>query len=249
MRVLITGVSRGLGLGLANAHLDRGDQVLALGRTLAPTLQARDGLRFESLDLLDPSAYGPAVAALTRGCPSIDLVWLNAGVLGSVGDLRETPVADMERVMSVNVWANKILLDQLFEPGRPTIDEVIGISSGAAVNGNRGWGGYAISKAALNMLIQLESKEHEATRFYALAPGLVDTAMQEQLCGMEPDERFPSLDRLRAARGTVAMPDPDEAARRILDALPALRQLPSGSFADLRQLATKKAARLDPEGK
>ncbi len=37
--------------------------------------------------------------------------------------------------------------------------------------------------------------------FCALAPGLIDTAMQDYLCGLDASERFPSLARIQAARG------------------------------------------------
>ena len=77
-----------------------------------------------------------------------------------------------------------------------------------------------------------------ASHLCALAPGLVDTAMQDYLCdpAQVDAERYGSVSRLRAARGTEAMPDPDQAAARILSALPRIREHPSGSFLDLRTL-------------
>jgi NAD(P)-dependent dehydrogenase (short-subunit alcohol dehydrogenase family) len=66
----------------------------------------------------------------------------------------ETPSADLKQVMEVNLWANKAIMDWLHGWGRP-IDQILMISSGAAVLGNKGWNGYALSKAALNMLARL----------------------------------------------------------------------------------------------
>ncbi|MFW5816506.1 MAG: alcohol dehydrogenase, partial [Wenzhouxiangella sp.] len=108
---------------------------------------------------------------------------------------------------------------------------------GAAVNMNYGWGGYSLSKAALNNLIQLYAHEMTDTHLSALAPGLVDTAMQDYLCGEVDSEEFPSVQKLKDARGTDHMPDARQAAETILDLLPDLRaNQPSGSFVDIRQL-------------
>jgi hypothetical protein len=63
--------------------------------------------------------------------------------------------------------------------------------------------------------------------------------MQDVLCDplQVDEERFPSVAKLRAARHTEAMPNPREAGERIAAVIPQLRQLPSGSFTDIRTLA------------
>ncbi|MCP3870534.1 MAG: SDR family NAD(P)-dependent oxidoreductase [Gammaproteobacteria bacterium] len=43
------------------------------------------------------------------------------------------------------------------------MEQIVMISSGAAVLGNQGWGGYAISKAALSMLARLYAHEFTQT--------------------------------------------------------------------------------------
>ncbi|NBC14939.1 MAG: SDR family NAD(P)-dependent oxidoreductase [Gammaproteobacteria bacterium] len=141
--------------------------------------------------------------------------------------------------MDVNLWANKTVTDWLYARGRP-VDQVVMISSGAAVLGNKGWGGYALSKAALNMLAKLYSHEFPQTHITALAPGIIDTAMMDYLCGEADAEAFPALQRLRDARGSERMPDPDTAAARVVSVLPRLRAWPSGSFVDIREI-------LDPD--
>jgi len=139
--------------------------------------------------------------------------------------------------MEVNVWVNKWLLDVLFADDRE-LGQVIAISSGAAVSGQRGWNGYGISKAALNMLIKLTAAERNGTHFTALAPGLIDTAMQDAICGRAADERFPVVERLKQARGTKTMPDAGVAGQRCWDVAERLRAEPSGAFVDLRKLAS-----------
>jgi hypothetical protein len=65
--------------------------------------------------------------------------------------------------------------------------------------------------------------------------------MMNHLCEEADADAFPALERLRAARGTDAMPDPLTAAVRLISILPQLRQRPSGEFVDIREI-------LDPEG-
>ncbi len=153
-----------------------------------------------------------------------------------MADMRETSIAELRHAMDVNLWSNKVILDTVFGLGVPVL-QVIGMSSGASVNGHRGWGGYSLSKAALNMLIKLYAAELPDTHFCAFAPGLVDTRMQDYLCDEVNDERFESLERLRAARGTERMPSPDAVAPRLLSAFERVRGgVTSGAFVDLREM-------------
>lgn len=233
--ILITGINRGLGHGLARAGLERGDTVLGLGRNAAPDLETDSDFRFARADVTDGEACAAALDVLLRDCDRLDCVVLNAGILGPIADLRDQSIATMKEVMDVNVWANKTLLDRLLDRGL-SVQQVVAISSGASVNGNRGWGGYSLSKAAVNMLMKLYAKEREEIHFSALAPGLVDTGMQEQIRAMPDDSPFPSVAQLKQAAGTDAMPDPATAGQRVLDAIDRLPSLiESGGFADIRK--------------
>jgi benzil reductase ((S)-benzoin forming) len=234
---LITGVSSGIGFGLTEELLTRGWRVIGLSRR-EPQLSVEDGNRFvfRAVDVADSASLRGNVSTLLDGVSHLDLAILNAGILGEFGDLIEAPLADLQYTMNVNVWSNKLILDAMFESHR-TVEQVVTVSSGAAVNGNRGWGGYSISKAALNMLTSVYSKERPETHFCAFAPGVVETAMQDALQARDPDERFPSVERLRAMRGTDDMPEPREAARRLLAAFEKLpKVVVSGEFADIRNL-------------
>jgi benzil reductase ((S)-benzoin forming) len=232
--VLITGVGSGIGLGLARACLARGDRVYALGRRSLPG-GAPPAFRFEACDLADYASIAPSVERLLADMPRLDLAVLNAGMLGTIGDMGEVPLAEMKAVMDVNLWANKGVLDALFAGGRE-VGQVVAVSSGAAVSGARGWNAYALSKAALNMLVKLYAAERPGTHFSALAPGLVDTPMQEAMRARSPDPRFSTVERLRKAWGTADMPGPDAAAARLLLAFDRLLDLKSGDFHDIRAL-------------
>ncbi len=234
--VLITGVSVGIGHALARHYLNQGSQVLGLSRRTPTDLTADENFRFESLDLRQFDAIGSALGKLLDGIQQLDLAVLNSGILGQFGDLADAPLADLTNTMDVNVWANKFLLDAMF--AGPVVRQVVAISSGAAVNGNRGWSGYSISKAALNMLIQVYSRERPETHFTSFAPGVVDTAMQEQLRERAPDERYPSVEALRAKQHTPDMPTPDVVAARLATAFAKLPQaIASGGFTDIRRMA------------
>lgn len=234
--VFITGVSSGIGHALASAWLDREAWVYGLSRRTPEDLVDREGFQFVSADAADLDAFDQPVGGLLDGAPKLDLVVLNAGTLGRIADLRETPLAELKHTMDINLWSNKIILDTVFGLGVP-VRQVIGMSSGAAVNGHRGWGGYSLSKAALNMLLKLYAAELPDTHFCAFAPGLVDTRMQDYLCEEVKDERFESLKRLRAARGTDRMPPPDALAPRLIEAFEQIRgSVPSGEFIDIRKM-------------
>lgn len=240
--IFITGVSSGLGLALAGAYLDSGARVYGLSRRSPPALAGRKDFHFAPVDLSRLEEVAPAVGRLLQGVGRLDLVILNAGMLGNIGDMSETPLEEMRRIMDVNLWANKPVLDAVFSGDRDgsmksrEADQVVAVSSGAAVSGARGWNAYSLSKAALNMMMKLYAAERPQTHFSALAPGLVDTAMQEAMRALPAEARFPTVDRLKKAAGTADMPDAATAALRVMEAIPRLRALKSGEFQDIRAL-------------
>ncbi len=240
--ILVTGNSSGLGRGLTEVYLERGWRVFGCSRRgcRGPSGDLRD-LR---CDLADFAAVPAALQGLLGSAEGLALVVLNAGILGEIKPLSATGLDELRRIMDINLWSNKLVMDWLLEWGRP-VRQVVMISSGAAVLGNKGWGGYALSKAGLNMLARLYAHEFPDTHISALAPGLIDTAMMDYLC-VEPDPgEYPALQRIRDARGGYAMPGPLEAARRVASVVDALRGFPSGEFVDIRRiLAPEEYARL-----
>jgi len=229
---LITGVSRGLGLALAQQLLSMGSRVYALGRTAPDCLREQAGFRWAQADLEKTDSVGAACARLLSAGECPDLVILNAGVLGDLQALSLTPLSALRAVMNVNVWANKPLLDHLLAPPAP--DQVIAISSGAAFNGSDGWGAYAISKSALNLLVRVYAAESPAVHMCALAPGLIETEMLRSASEDTASATFAAGMRIREARKEGRVQTPEQAARRLIQALPAIRRRPSGSFVDLR---------------
>jgi benzil reductase ((S)-benzoin forming) len=237
MNVFMTGNSSGLGLGLTEALMARDAIVWGMSRRGCPLKSKFDDvLRDQQQDLGNLNTIEEGLDRLLSDCLRLDLVILNAGTLGRIQDISHTDVHDLEHMMRINVWSNKMILDWLIERQIP-VGQLIAISSGAAVNMNYGWGGYSLSKAALNNLVQLYAPEMPETHLTALAPGLVDTAMQDYLCGEVDSGDFPSVQKLKDARGTEHMPQPRQVAEQILDLLPTLREKhETGSFVDIRKL-------------
>ena len=233
--VFITGVSSGIGFGLAREYLLRGSSVIGVSRRTPEPLLKDPKFKFAAIDLTDEHRVQSELPKLLPGVPKLDSVILNAGMLGELSDMKDCSLNQLKRLMDVNVWANKTVLDVILS--RCQTEKVISMSSGAAVNGNRGWSGYSISKAALNMLTMLYARENEQTFFAAIAPGLVDTAMQDYLCGTDPDSRFPSLDVLKSKRGTEEMPNAEQAAKKLISLIEtAENHVESGGFVDIRHL-------------
>lgn len=225
--VFITGVHSGLGLGLARRALARGARVHGVSRH-APD----EALRFAALDLTRFEAIAPTLGELLDGVARLELVVLNAGTLGEIQPLAATSHDDWRRVMELNVWANKVVLDALLD-GTREVGHVIAVSSGAAVNGSAGWGSYAMSKAALNLLLQVAAGEHPEVHFSAVAPGIVETAMIEQVVA-SPDS--PSVERIRRTLADKRSFTPEAAADAIYERLAAIREAGSGAFVDIRDL-------------
>lgn len=234
-RILITGVSSGLGYALATTYLEQGWKVYGVSRSYPDGLQGNPNFYFQALDLADLRYIPNALASLLSHAKKLDLVVLNAGVICPIGDMKDSRMEDLNYAMTVNVWANKVIIDTLLQRGIE-VNQVVAISSGAASTGLRGWNGYAISKSALNMMIQLYAQEQPHTHFTSLAPGLVDTPMQDYISSVTNVEKFPTIARLQRLKGTAEMPSPDGAAQKLVHAFPRLMSLPSGSFTDVRKM-------------
>ncbi|MCM8540373.1 MAG: SDR family NAD(P)-dependent oxidoreductase [Lentisphaeraceae bacterium] len=231
--IFITGVSSGIGLGLTKKYLKEGWQVYGLSRRECPVKD--ENLKTVQVDLSDYANVPGALFELLSGVNTLDVVVLNAGVLGEIADMQKATLTDLKKTMDINLWSNKVVLDWLFKHVT-SVKQVIAVSSGAAVNGNKGWNGYSISKAAFNMMIKLYAVEELDTHFMSFAPGLVDTAMQDYLCSRKDTASFPSLSKIQSARGTENMPTPDGLADKLPAVFEKLLAYESGGFIDIRKM-------------
>lgn len=228
--IFITGVGSGLGLALAKKYLEIGERVYAVGRDLPPQLDRDPNFFFFSYDLQKTFTLKAEISEFVRNY-HFDIAILNAGILGEIQTLKETPVKAIKTVMDVNVWANKELIDTLDEFS--TVKQIVGFSSGAAVNGSKGWGAYSLSKSSLNMLINVYAKELPHIHFTALAPGVIRTPMVEHILEEVDRSTYPSAQRL--AEGPIL--SPEQAASKLIFAFDKLLEYESGSFIDVRSMA------------
>jgi NAD(P)-dependent dehydrogenase (short-subunit alcohol dehydrogenase family) len=152
MRALVTGSSRGLGLGLCTALVERGADVLAACRTPTPELRALDVEIVIDVDVTTDAAVATLSAAVA-GAP-LDLAICNAGVNGTfaASGIADTDFGAMERDLDVNaVGVARTVAGVL--PAMDAGSTIALVTSGASAPGRDkgGYYGYKMSKAALNM--------------------------------------------------------------------------------------------------
>ena len=235
MIVLITGTSSGIGLGLATEFLNQGAEVYGISRREPDQLLTHTNYHHLTADVTQGDSLATAISDFIDGIKKIDLVVLNAGILGEIKYMNEVSIEEMKRVMEVNVWANKFLLDLLFKMG-VKIKQVVGMSSKAALRSSPGWGSYSLSKAGLDMLMNIYAKEYPETHFSAFAPGLVDSEIQDYIYEIKDVEKYPSAKNLQEARYTETMPDAMTAAPRLIEGMHKALNYESGSHVDVREM-------------
>lgn len=174
----ITGISRGLGKGLAQAALARGDTVVGTVREGAPDLDAGKGkLHVLTVDLTNAGAIATTVSAAFDAVGHIDVLVNNAGY-GLLGAIEEATDAEFERLFAVNVFAPfaiiRAALPALRRQGSGHILNITSIA-GRAPAGSSGL--YSATKAALEGLTQSLAQEIApfGLKVTAIAPGAFRT--------------------------------------------------------------------------
>ncbi|MDT7797952.1 MAG: hypothetical protein QOI78_1385 [Actinomycetota bacterium] len=177
---LITGASAGLGKALAAALVSRKWTVIGDGRDASALTAAAREAGFTPVpgDVADP-AHRADLA--TAAGPSLDLLVNNASTLGvsPLPPLGRYPLAQLEDVYRVNVFAPLALTQLLLPALTKTGGTVVDVSSDAAVEAYEGWGGYGSAKAALDQLTAVLGAEHPDLAVYAVDPGDMRTAMHQ----------------------------------------------------------------------
>lgn len=227
-RALITGANRGLGKALLKVLINSGCQVVCIGRS-KPDLDPQLNSRFAFVQADLSSAKEIQVAMQNPDIqPGFDYLFLNAGIISGLKKLALLSIDEIQSVMMVNTWANKLIIDSAMANSKfPS--QVIAISSGASQFVNVGWSAYSISKSSLNMLMKAYAAEFSSTHFTALAPGLVETDMMDSLLKIEDRNTFSSLNYLHENKKSKA----SEVAEKIVLNLEKLRSYSSGSYVDL----------------
>jgi len=240
---IITGVSRGLGKALAQELIAQGKKVYSLGRS-EPVLPGLAG--HEHGDFRQPRELSTATQRLCllvkEKALEEDSVFLvnNAGVLGPLASYNEQDFHLTEEVIQVNLLAPMAMTAQwrkLFSHWKGDLS-ILNISSGAARHPYPGWSAYCTSKAALDMwslsLAEDEKFRGSKVKVYALAPGVIETGMQEKI--RNEGSSFPWHKKFLQYKEEDLSWSPKECALRILKAIDN-KTLPSGVLSDLRKLS------------
>jgi 3-oxoacyl-[acyl-carrier protein] reductase len=194
--VVVTGGSRGLGLGIAKALAASGFSVIAIARTKSEPLSAaiaeakRAGagaLHFVPFDLAKVEEIGDLARRLRNEFgPIYGLV--NNAALGTDGVLATMHNAKIEALVRVNTIAPIVLTKYVARAMMAQSEgRIVNVASIIGFTGYSGLSVYAASKAA--MLGFTRSLAREVGRLgitvNAVAPGFIDTEMTQRLAGEE----------------------------------------------------------------
>jgi NAD(P)-dependent dehydrogenase (short-subunit alcohol dehydrogenase family) len=216
---VITGASRGLGLGLATEFAAQGISLGLCARSRPVLPKGSKGIA-ESVDVGDARQVGAFARLVTEQLGRIDLWINNAGVLGPIKPLRDIePEAfafhlrtNLLGVMHGTQAYVQILRERGWDGG-----VLVNISSGAAARAYAGWSAYCAGKAATERFTECVQLEEASSglRAYAVQPGIVDTAMQEQIRSTSAAD-FPALDKFLAIKKQGTFNTPAFVARHLL---------------------------------
>lgn len=217
--VVITGASRGLGAGLATEMSSRG-MLLGVCARHKPALEDMEDAVQAKVDVRDREAIDRFLETVTERLGTIDMWINNAGVLDPMGPLRDAEPEALERHIEINVlgvmYGSQAFCRHRREVGPGGV--LINISSGAGRKGYFGWGAYCAGKAAVDRLTECLALEEKAagTRCHAVAPGIIDTHMQEQIRAATP-EQFPDAERFVRIKREEKFSSPKWVASRLLE--------------------------------
>jgi NAD(P)-dependent dehydrogenase (short-subunit alcohol dehydrogenase family) len=214
---VITGASRGLGAGMAERFRERGLRVGLCARGRCP--MQGDGVMVREVDVRDPGAVDGFADAVGDAFGAIDLWINNAGVLEPIVFVRELEADAMLEHLAINVGGvlNGARSYRRHRAARGGGGVLVNISSGAALRGYAGWGAYCAGKAAVDRISECMALEEKGSglRVHAVAPGVIDTGMQETIRGLT-EERFPMVEKFRQRKREGAFNTPSYVADELL---------------------------------
>ena len=204
--ILVTGASRGIGRAAAVGLAATGAHLILVARTVGGLEETDDAVRAAGgsatlvpLNLRDFEALDRLGASIFERWGRLDAFFANAAVLGAMTPLAHLEPKVFDELVEVNVTANWRLirsLDPLLR--RSEAGRVLFMSSGVARRPRPFWGGYAMTKAAVESLALTYAAEcaDTAIRVNILDPGRVRTAMRAKAMPGEDPETLPAPEAL-----------------------------------------------------
>ena len=230
---ILTGASRGMGLAMARQLLQPGNTVLCISRSANETLAlqakqadanllqwtqdlalgARTSARLEQW-LREQSGSSFTSAALIN----------NAGVIPRIGPLSEADADDLSHALRVGLEAPMQLTSAFLRATAnwPGQRKVLNISSGLGRRAMASQAGYCAAKAGMDHFTRCvaleEALKTNGAKLCSLAPGVIDTGMQEQLRAADSNA-FPDQSSFLNLKTSGALAAPSEAAQKVLAVL------------------------------
>jgi NAD(P)-dependent dehydrogenase (short-subunit alcohol dehydrogenase family) len=189
MRIVLTGVSRGLGRAMAEGFAARGHVVLGCARSAGAIAELRKRFgpphRFDVVDVSRDDEVRAWALPVLAGGGSPDLLINNAAVINPNARLWEVPAGEFSRVIDVNLKgvANAI---------RHFVPAMVARAKGVIVNFSSYWGRsvaaevapYCAAKWAVEGLTAALAEElPKGMAAVPLNPGVIDTDMLRSCFG------------------------------------------------------------------
>lgn len=216
---LVTGAASGIGAACAIQLAREGARVLAVdidARGAEKIAQAVPGrIVAAQADVTDAASVAEAIDGLVAGEGRLDIAVNNAGMLGPLGPLHDVPIAEVERVIGVNLFGvlhcMRREIPAMLASGGGVI---VNVASVGAESGFPGAGAYCASKHAVAGLTRSAALEYAEAgiRVVAVAPAFVETAIGDHL---DPAIREQLAQTLVGAQGIKRAGRPEEISELI----------------------------------
>ena len=200
---LVTGASRGIGAATAEALAAAGAHVILVARTANALEEVEERIHaaggtatIAPLDLTNGESIGKLAGAVAERWQKLDILVLNAAMLGSLTPVQDIDPKEYSRILSVNLLANQALI-AAFDPllKRAEHADVVAVTSSVGSEPRAFWGAYGSSKAALETLLRAYADETEYTgriTVHIVDPGATRTRMRAlAFPGEEPESVKP----------------------------------------------------------
>jgi NAD(P)-dependent dehydrogenase (short-subunit alcohol dehydrogenase family) len=188
---LVTGASRGIGAATAESLAAAGAHVVLTARSAKELEAVEDRIHqaggtatIAPLDLTESDSVARLAAAIATRWPALDLLVLNAAMLGTLTPVAQIDGKEFNRLLTLNLLAQQALIAG-FDPLLRRSDQarVVALTSSVGARPRAYWGAYGASKAALENLLLAYAEEVariSAIRVALVNPGPTATEMRAQ---------------------------------------------------------------------
>lgn len=237
--IIITGISKGLGQALSRAFANENTNLIGFGRT-----QGDFPGTFHSCDFTKPQLAARIFEQALSTEPleeSESIVFIaNAGRLGLLDTIQNIDTIEIEDTIAANLTQSAIAAAAFLKRVEelPIPKAFLQISSGAALpdRPKASWSLYCSTKAGQEQLVRTIAKEQETathpTTFVNINPGVMETAMQEQIRKTSP-KVFPDVERFIKLKEEGRIPSPDTIAQKVAQLVANPTTLINGKTYDL----------------